>query len=283
MADSLPTDDDWQYLALRCVPDENERSRQFIASSEKSPKNAWLAFAAGYSLAYEQRWADALARLETARAASPSFAAAVADDIARLRRMTQGPHAGLVDIKDLADDLHLHVALETGDEFENSPYLAYADLTRGDLTKALQRASALPELRSQLLPLIAASDGADPALADSALAAVPDSGIGQSKAFTLIALAIRQKRQPARYVDIVRKNGPAGVDRLVQFGLMLGAGAKPEAAERTLGRIPPAARGTAYSMGVVILGKAAPREWRDGAMRLLFASERPYFRYQRVE
>jgi hypothetical protein len=33
-----------------------------------------------------------------------------------------------------------------------------------------------------------------------------------------------------------------------------------------------------YSMGVVILGDAAPTAWRDGANRLLFASERPYFR-----
>jgi hypothetical protein len=30
-------------------------------------------------------------------------------------------------------------------------------------------------------------------------------------------------------------------------------------------------------MGTVILGNDAPLEWREGAKRMLFASERPYF------
>ena len=101
-ADSTPNDVDRQYLSVRCLPDENERNRTYIALSERSPKNAWLAFAAGYSLAEESRWADALARLEAARAADPALGPTIAEDIARLRRMTQGQHAGLVDLKDLS-------------------------------------------------------------------------------------------------------------------------------------------------------------------------------------
>jgi hypothetical protein len=36
-------------------------------------------------------------------------------------------------------------------------------------------------------------------------------------------------------------------------------------------------RGQAYAVGVIVLGKHAPKTWRDGANALLFGSERPYF------
>jgi Zn-dependent protease with chaperone function len=277
-ADSAPNDQDRKYLAVRCLPDENQRNRTYITLSERAPKNAWLAFAAGYSLTEESRWAEALSRLEAARAADPALAPTIVEDIARLRRMTQGQHAGLADISDLSDDLHIQVTLETGDDLDNSPYLAYTDLNRGRLTEALRRVQAMPELGRDLLPLVAASDGADSAVIENALAASPDSSMGMAKVFTLLALAIREKRDPARYIAIVKKNGVEGADRLIRFCQMLGAGGAPEAAEQALGAVSLKGRGMAYSMGVVILGRSAPPAWREGATRLLFASERPYFR-----
>ena len=36
--------------------------------------------------------------------------------------------------------------------------------------------------------------------------------------------------------------------------------------------------GNAYAMGVILLGPRAPAAWRDGAKRLLFVTERPYFK-----
>jgi hypothetical protein len=105
--------------------------------------------------------------------------------------------------------------------------------------------------------------------------------MGMTKVFTLLALAIREKRDPARYIAIIRKSGVEGADRLIRFCQSLGAGSAPDAAEQTLGRVALTGRGMAYSMGVVILGRSAPPAWREGATRLLFASERPYFREQK--
>jgi hypothetical protein len=36
-------------------------------------------------------------------------------------------------------------------------------------------------------------------------------------------------------------------------------------------------RGIAYAMAATYLGERCPAHWRDGANRLLFATERPYF------
>ena len=51
------------------------------------------------------------------------------------------------------------------------------------------------------------------------------------------------------------------------------------AAEKTLGgAVQMEIRGLAYAGGVVALGQRAPDEWRETAKRLLFITERPYFR-----
>ena len=136
----------------------------------------------------------------------------------------------------------------------------------------------MPDLGREVLPLVAASDGADSSMIENALAAPPDSSIGMTKVLTLMALAIREKRDPAPYIAIVKKSGVEGPDRLIRFCEILGAGGAPEVAEKSLGRVSLAGRGLAYSMGVVILGRSAPEAWRKGATRLLFAAERPYFR-----
>jgi hypothetical protein len=105
-----------------------------------------------------------------------------------------------------------------------------------------------------------------------------------TKVLTLLALAIREKRDPAPYIAIVNKSRVEGPDRLIRFCQILGAGGTPAAAEQALGRVGVGGRGLAYSMGVVILGRSAPEAWRTGATRLLFAAERPYFReHQRAE
>ena len=50
------------------------------------------------------------------------------------------------------------------------------------------------------------------------------------------------------------------------------------AAENALRGTRSGTRGAAYAAGVVALGQSAPSEWREGAKRLLFITERPYFR-----
>jgi len=55
-------------------------------------------------------------------------------------------------------------------------------------------------------------------------------------------------------------------------------GANLSAAEQQLSGLPLAARGQAYSVGVIVLGGRAPAAWRHAAKQLLFAPERPYFK-----
>ena len=48
-------------------------------------------------------------------------------------------------------------------------------------------------------------------------------------------------------------------------------------AEQTLRGLTPELLGHGYAMGIVMMRSEAPQSWREGAKRLLFAYERPYF------
>jgi hypothetical protein len=50
-----------------------------------------------------------------------------------------------------------------------------------------------------------------------------------------------------------------------------------DSAGQSLNGLSPDLRGQAYAVGVIVLGRHAPPDWRDGAIALLFGSERPYF------
>lgn len=275
-AAAAPDDANRQYLATRCIDDETERNSTFVALSDRWPSNGWLGYAAGGAMAEDARWEAALARLEAARSAEPALSAAAAVDIARLRRMVKGAGTDISDLAQASGQLELRTSLETGTRNEASPYRAYADLAHGRLPQALARATALPALHAAMLPLLAASDGADTAWADSALAAPADSTLESGAVWALVGLAVRQHRDPAPYLALARL-GDDRAERLFPFVETLRRSGDPATAEATLEHLTPQARGVAYSVGVVVLGPAAPPAWRDGAKRLLFAVERPYF------
>jgi hypothetical protein len=66
--------------------------------------------------------------------------------------------------------------------------------------------------------------------------------------------------------------------KLLRFVERARTEANPAAAESELTGLTAAMRGHAYSVAAVVLGERTPEAWRTGAKRLLFASERPYFR-----
>ena len=277
MADAAPDDANMQYLAARCIPDEAERNAAFVALSEEFPKNGWMNFAAGYALAEESRWAEALPKLEAAYKSEPAIGAIAADMIARLRRMVQGADANLDDVVAASDELAQLASLESGEGWEGSPYEAYGALAHGELKEAMALARRSGGGEQHLVPLIAASDGAEAEWVEQAMAITPDSSLGATTAWTLLALAAREQRDLGPYIALAKQRADDG-ELLVNFVEMLRSGSDPAAAERSLGLVSPAGRGLAWSMGCVMLGRQAPADWCEGAKRMLFASERPYFR-----
>ncbi len=281
MARAKPDNSDLQYIASRCIVDKTVKKQAFIDGYAKWPKSGWFAYAAGNYQAEEAQWSGALITLEAALKHDAAIAPLVETDIARIKRMVSAN--GKASWADIGERASFMQALETGEGLQSdNPLHAYVELAKGNIDRALEIAKKTPENEARLLRLAAASDGASGKVIDMAFALPTDKGLDASTAWTSIALATRNKLDTAPYMSVLKPIEAKQIeteqtDRMLRFIEKLREGGDVAGAEKLLDGLYPENRGQAYSIGVIILGKNAPAAWRNGAKRLLFASERPYF------
>jgi Zn-dependent protease with chaperone function len=266
-----------QYVALRCVEDNAARNVALIEAHARWPDESWLVLAAGYVHAERAQWDRALPLLEKA-ASIPEAAAWIIPDVARLKRGAgTGTPQVLQSLASRSGYLEMLLALESGTGTEGSPAVAYRHLATGDLNQALKVAESEPGMLPQLLPLAAASDGADAETIRRALALPAATDRDSVGAWMLLALTARTGGDVAALrraaVASEKEEGAA----LAAFFDAVRSGADSRAAEAALGEVSPRGRGIAYASAVVLLGARCPEQWREQAKWLLFAAERPYF------
>jgi hypothetical protein len=199
-------------------------------------------------------------------------------EIARIRRVLAA--GGPVDLSDLSrtsDALRFLLATETGEGLQNNPLRAYSELAQGHFEKALEIGGVSDDAKARLLRLVAASDGAAPALIEQALALPPDRGIDSGTAWVAVGLAARRKAALPPYLDQLKQIESHDAEKLLRFVDLLRSGGDKSVAEKSIDGLMPEARGKAYGIGIILLGKDAPPKWREKVKLLLFASERPYF------
>lgn len=278
-AAAAPADGNRKYLALRCQDDSPELVAQTAAAFKRWPDNPWL----GYTVAYHQLeagdYAAALQGLELARTKLPARAALLVADIGRTRRYLD-PKADLSALTDVSPYLAYLVQTDTGVELApDSPRRAHVLLAVGQLEQALKAvAKGDASDRANVLRRVAASDGATKEMVARAQALGPDEGIDIASAWLRVGMTIRDGGERAAH-------RAAAVAVTGRYGETMGAfldsavrGGDPRAAERLLDQTPPVVRGYAYSAAIVALRRKAPAEWRQFVQRMMFASEKPYFR-----
>jgi Zn-dependent protease with chaperone function len=265
-----------QYLAARCLPGA-EQNEQFLALQRKWPNDPWIAMAAGMVEASRHNWQVAEPLLRGAMPRLPDLHLETA--LARIRRAAAAD--GDPDLSDLFRRSARLRALEA--VHPDSPAMReqlqpFDHLGRGQLDEAL-RASSDGYVRA----LVAASEGADPALAQSVLAGAPCEGGPMCAVHVGLALrsgadvAPALERLTAQLDDTDRAGLRRFVERLRQRSRaqLEGEVTRLEGELQTLAL---AVQGQAYSLAVIALGERCPPAWRDLAKRLLFITERPYFR-----
>jgi len=278
MAEVAPENGDLHYIALRCTPDSPDKEQAFASAHQRWPDNGWLANSAAYIEAAAGRWKNALALFELANTRLPQMATPLAFQIVRLRRLQGADNKQLLqNLQEVPELLKTNLSIEGSGPIDNPEAQSYRALSRGRLGDALQFARQHPETEARVLRLAAASDGAPPDLISKALALDAGSGTDNATVWFSVALAARAGRPFEPYLERVSPDQTAYLPNIRNFLDMLRQGRSPLAAEQALTGLSPEMRGTAYGMGLVMLGTKAPRSWREGAKRLLFVSERPYF------
>ena len=276
---AAPFDPDLSYIATRCLMDPAVRSQAFLDGYRRWPHNGWFAYAAGLVHTDADQWGEALVALTEAHQSLPAFAEEVAVDLARLHRMVDAdPSAVVAHLAKTSEHLSNLRALETGAGLDSGPLLAYPELARGHLERALDLSQSDSSVGERVLRLAAASDGARPDVIRRAMALRGDAGLDDGTRWASIGLATRLGRDRTRFLAGTERWPREYTDRILRFIDRARSSADRTSAEQALKGLPLFLRGEAYSAGTIILGSRAPETWRRAAQRLLFAPERPYFK-----
>ncbi|MGO1070276.1 M48 family metallopeptidase [Lysobacter sp. CA199] len=277
LSERTPDSADLRYVAVRCTPEDEAQDRAFADGHARWPEHGWFALATGYGASERAQWTQALPLLRQA-AKMPQAADWLGPELARAQRAIEGESAQMTAPD--SESLKRLLAIEQNTVPRESPYWAYAALKSGRLADALATKQTSAEMEARLLGLVAASDGAPAETVARALAQTVRVENDPAAAWALAALAAREKNAAAtRLREQAMGADPEDAPKIAAFfdAVRRDGAASSEATERALGKLAPRSRGIAYATAVVLLGRDCPRAWRDGAKRLLFAIERPYF------
>lgn len=274
-ARAAPDNPDLAYLALRCRPNGSAPAETF-AAAKRWPENGWLRNASGFEHMLAGRWLDARADYEFVRANLPAHAGAATLTIARLRRMTED-NPNLLPLAGVSIELDYLLEIESQSAVQQSPRRAYRMLYNGKLSDAIAAAAPDKELHADVLRLAGASEGALPDEIAAALALPVDSGFTRGSMWAMLALHMREGKDYAALVEMAGTRSAYSAS-ILEFLRQLAARKNPETAAKALATLDIEDRSYAYSAGLVLIGDKAPQAWRDTVQRVLYPSERPYFR-----
>jgi Zn-dependent protease with chaperone function len=270
-------DGDLKYLALRCQDKKVDLKQQMAQARARWPRNAWLARWSAYDKLQAMDLAGAVPELEQLVDTSPAMAPDAIISLARVRRMLD-PAVDLAELAKKSPRLQYLLDLEKGVRMGDRGLTAYHALSTGLLDHASHAVTDDPVHSARLLRLAAASDGADAATIKRAMALPFEQGQDDNTVWTGLALATRDGYDAAPYRDAARALAGPEREQALAFFDSIADGKDPRAAEARLDGIYPEGRAQLYSAALVLLGEKAPGEWRARVRRLLFASERPYFK-----
>jgi hypothetical protein len=278
MSARKPESGDLKYIALRCPKDSIVVDQQMMAAYKRWPDNPWLAYSAAYIQMQGLNPEKAIPELNMVRAHLPLLASSASLELARLHRLAADGE-NVLRLANKSPQLERLLAYERGDGKPDAPERAYARLQAGELAQALSTATGNDWQQAQVLRLAAASDGATGDMVKRALALPPEQGMDGATLPLSVALALKHGADPKPYVAISAKAFERYHAPMMAFLSALQRGADPLASETMLlGRVPMEIRAYAYNAGMVLLGPKTPPAWRQFSRRLLFASERPFFR-----
>ena len=162
----------------------------------------------------------------------------------RVRRMLSADgETHSADLASQSATLHYYVQLSTDVGVQPGIDKAYFYLGRGSLQEAAQEQERNPDADRRALRLAAASDGAPAALIAAALALPMDEGLDVDSVWTSLALALRERKDPAPYLAAIREMKIDETQQILDFITAVRTSTDRAEAERLLEGLDPVLRG----------------------------------------
>ena len=275
-AEAQPDNADMHYLSDRCIDDEDQKQAAFLRGHQQWPKHPWYVYAAAYIEAENTQWELALKDFASAQQGLPAMRSQIALEQMRISRLLKRDTTdNMSKLAEGESSLQTLLLIETDKRVESPELKAYQALYRGELEKAVSLVNNEQDSKARVLRLAAASTGASDSLRQKAFALPVEAGIDSKTVWAAVGLALRSQRDFEPYFKVIGKMPQSMTTSYREFIAKLRIN-DLAGAESALKGLAPEYRAQAYTIGVIVLDKQAPTAWRDGAKRLLFASERPY-------
>lgn len=276
LAEQHPDNLNLQYLSARCINDEEQKDLAFIQGEKQWPDNAWFHFAAGYSYIEQGNWLEADRALTSAINLHDGFQETLAVTLLRLKRL-QGNASESIQHKLSKNSYTLSriLRLESGEELGNTPYRFYSLLNKGDIAAATTVAREMKNGQERCIRLLAASENAPAEIVHEAAQFDSTQGIDESTVWLGWALASKEGKATQPYEKMANElyDHPALILNALQKVSVQKAYSE---FEKDLLGTHLEERGYAYAAACLLLGEAAPSQWKKNAANLLFATERPF-------
>lgn len=266
-----------QYLSARCISDENLKNETFMLGADQWPDNSWFNYAAGYNLMEIGNWKKADLLLNKTIKSNRSLSEIVTVDLWRVKQLLKTDSAKTrTELSRRSQELSRMLNLESGKGYSKSPYRFYSLLDKGNFKEALKAAREMDEPQ-RYIRMLAASDGVPPAIIREALKFNTKKGIDASTVLISWSLAVKTKNNTTQYEKMTKTLLRSGDAALKVLNKIRKKGAY-KAFENDLNGLNITERGYTYAAACALLGKKAPVKWKSKAKKILYASERPYFK-----
>ncbi len=280
LAASEPKNADYRYLTIRCIEDEAQQNKAFIEWHERFPQHPWLAFASAYSYSKIGNWQKSHNAFQVASANNESLRASIGLDAERIRRVLERKLKIDVPLSERIHnpDIEAYNRMESGQldgQYGDSNHVYYL-ISEGKFEQALTYIASYEDIKPRVLRFLAASEGVNREIVESALELPTDVGIDYDAIWVALGVAVREN---AATTDYIKSASLMGFDqrKITDFIRLVKQGSTLEAEELLL-NLDFRFKSQYYLLGSIILGEKAPGDWKIYTNSMLFANERPFIK-----
>jgi hypothetical protein len=264
------------YISTRCLPFGLEKENRYIKGAEKWPNHGWMNYAASHYFARQNKWQKSYDALQAAYDEGQNLKPVIGLNAARIHRLIEGQGKTVKNAKQLESPyLEYYKLLEAGNA--QDPYIHVHYLVNtGALQEAMDLVETLPDIRTHITAVCAASDGGKQAWIDTALDYHPDS-LSELGVISVVGLRLRKNMDISAFEESLE-----GISKDQEFSTLdfidnvkLGNYSKAHELMSSGGI---STTGQMCVLAHIAYGSKIPADWTLKAQTLLFPSEKPYFK-----
>ncbi len=275
VGEKYPDEPDYQYLAIRALPDGDQQDELFLSGQRRWPNHAWFSYAAGMIHSAKGDWKESESCFHAAMQKESPVRSPAAVEVVRIQRMLAGSTNVNTQRYGFSQALQYLVMLESGKELRGSPAYAYCMLDQGNLQGSYTTAGG-ENCSDDLKILIGASKDAKLQWQQTALTVSVDEQNDPALLFYQAAIAAKLNESPEQFLNKAEElyDGESASLPLIKQMIAAGPAMDPVAVRFQQGMYA-RDRGITYAVATILMGDRTPEDFRTKAKTLLFASERP--------